>query len=362
MRSGGRGNFRVHRIREFDGLRAVAVTMVVLFHAFRGAALTGGLIGVDIFFVLSGYLITTLLVIEQKKTGRISLLKFYARRACRLVPALWIVLAFCLPLAFWSTKPGEHLTTIAEAATYTINWYVALGIGPPGWIIGHTWSLAIEEQFYLIWPIILIVALSFGPRAPIRVAIAIFALSTAMCVLLSAFNFSVVRIYDGFDTRSSELFVGCILALISLPPTTAHLLTRSWIVPVTICLIVVFTLHLNSRFLGFGGLQFVALMAAWMIVAAQGDTVFGSVLRQRHVVYIGRISYGIYLWHYVLLEILVRRVGAPLAALIGVPLCVALAAASFEWVERPILRMSARYFSPTENGAMRSLASDPASY
>jgi peptidoglycan/LPS O-acetylase OafA/YrhL len=258
----------VHRISEFDGLRAVAVTMVVLFHAFRGAALTGGLIGVDIFFVLSGYLITTLLVREQKKTGRISLLKFYARRACRLVPALWIVLAFCLSLAFWSTKPGEHLTTIAEAATYTINWYIALGIG--------------------------------------------------------------------------------------------HLLARSWIVPVTICLIVVFTLHLNSRFLGFGGLQFVALMAAWMIVASQGDTVFGSVLRQRHTVYIGRISYGIYLWHYVLLEILVRRFGAPLAALIGVPLCVALAAASFKWVERPILRMSARYFSPTENSAMRSLASDPA--
>jgi peptidoglycan/LPS O-acetylase OafA/YrhL len=362
MHSRARGNFRVHRIREFDGLRAVAVTMVVMFHAFRGVALTGGLIGVDIFFVLSGYLITTLLVIEQKKTGRISLLKFYARRVFRLVPALWIVLAFCLLLEFWSTKPAEHLIAIAEAATYTINWYGALGIGPPGWIVGHTWSLAIEEQFYLIWPIILIAAISLGPRAPARAAFVCFALSTTICVLLSAFNFSVLRIYNGFDTRSSELFVGCFLALISIPPKIAQALARSWIVPATICLILVFILHLSSRFLEFGGLQLVALMAAWLIIAAQSNTIFSKALRQQHLVYIGRISYGIYLWHYVLLEILVRRFGAPLAALIGVPLCVALAAASFKWVESPILRMSARYFSPTESSAMRSLASDPASY
>jgi peptidoglycan/LPS O-acetylase OafA/YrhL len=333
------------RVPEFDGLRAVAVSMVILDHAFRQAAFTGGFIGVDIFFVLSGYLITTLLITENEETGRISLLKFYARRALRLIPALWLVLGFCVLTQVFSAHAAEHIQLIGAAALYVMNWVRAFEISS-GWIVGHTWSLAIEEQFYLVWAPLLILALSFGPMALPWVAGVCFILSTLCCLFLSLSGSSPERIYNGFDTRSSALFMGCLLALVPLSESVRHWAARRWLVPIAVLSAVLIGLESKSPILGLGGYQVIALMAAWLILAARGNSYLGATLRHQWLVYLGRISYGIYLWHFVFFELLVSHCTAIVSALIVIPMTIIFAAGSFELVERRFLMVSARRFSP----------------
>lgn len=331
------------RVPEFDGLRAIAVAMVVLAHSFRGTAFSLGGLGVNIFFVLSGYLITSLLMKEHADTGRISLLKFYARRALRLTPALWIVLGFCLITQAFSSKAAEHIPSIGIAALYVMNWYRAFELNND-WILGHTWSLSVEEQFYLVWAPLLTLALSFGPRAAPRwLAAGCLALSTLAYLVLSLSGASSARIYNGFDTRSSELFVGCLLTLAPPSKFIRDKASRWW--PVPIIVISAIVIGIWPPVLGPVVFQTVALMAAWIILIAPGHDRF-AMLRKPWIVYLGRISYGIYLWHYVLLESLYSHgVNAVMSVLISVPVTVILAAVSFELVERRFLALSAQWFS-----------------
>jgi peptidoglycan/LPS O-acetylase OafA/YrhL len=344
------------RVPEFDGLRAAAVAAVILAHTW-GTAFPGGGYGVNIFFVLSGYLITTLLVKEHADTGRISLLKFYARRALRLTPALWIVLGFCLMTQVFSSKAAEHIPSIGAAALYVMNWYRAFEINNnQGWIVAHTWSLSVEEQFYLVWAPLLILTLSFGPKAPRWAAAVCFVLSTLACFTLSLSGSSLARIYHGFDTRSSDLFVGCLLALMPLSEAVREWAARWWLVPTAVLLAALW-----EPIIWLGGSQVIAvakfpvigiainLMAAWLISAAPGHRRF-AILRHPWVVYLGRISYGIYLWHFVLLQLLYSHGGSAIvSALIAIPMTVIFAAVSFELVERRFLAISARWFSPSAN-------------
>jgi peptidoglycan/LPS O-acetylase OafA/YrhL len=344
------------RNQALDGLRAVAVSAVILVHAFRGKAFTGGFIGVDIFFVLSGYLITTLFLTEKKSSGRISLLKFYLRRILRLTPALWFVLAFCTLLLFRSTKVHEQFLAIVAAGTYVMNWALVFGTSE-GWILLHTWSLGIEEQFYLLWPAVLILAMRVNEQSgPQWVAFACLAISTLICVSFAASGFPPADIYYGFESRSSELFVGCLLATTALPGTVENAAARLWFVPVIALTCVLLFAQWESRWLGLGGFQVIAFAAAWLIVAARKDNILANALRLPALVYVGRISYGIYLWHFVLLQLTQARLGPALAATIGIPLSFLLAAASFEFIERPILRYSHRHFAarprPSESTLM----------
>jgi peptidoglycan/LPS O-acetylase OafA/YrhL len=333
------------RNQALDGLRAVAVGVVILVHAFRGKAFTGGFVGVDIFFVLSGYLITTLFLGEKNATGRISLVRFYLRRILRLTPALWLVLAFCALLLFRSTKVHEQFVAIVAAETYVMNWALVFGTSE-GWILLHTWSLGIEEQFYLLWPAVLILAMSVNQRSgPQWAALACLAISTLVCVSLAASDFPPADIYYGFESRSSELFVGCVLATTALPGTVENAAARLWFVPVIALTCVLLFAQWESRWLGLGGFQAIAFAAAWLIVAARKDSVLANTLRLPGLIYVGRISYGIYLWHFVLLQLINARLGPALAATVGIPLSVLAAAASFEFIERPVLRYSHRHFA-----------------
>ena len=193
--------------------------MVMLTHArYRAPYLQGGSIGVDIFFVLSGFLITYLLVREHDRHGhRISLWKFYARRALRLGPALvllLIVLALGGCLFFDPETARSNLIDVAITVVYAVNWARAFDIPPK--LLGHAWSLSIEEQFYLLWPLILIVMLrAISSRQRIATVILLGAVVSYLWrVALALQGASVQRLFNGLDTRADSLLVGCALGLV----------------------------------------------------------------------------------------------------------------------------------------------------
>jgi peptidoglycan/LPS O-acetylase OafA/YrhL len=205
-----------------DGLRALAVLSVIAFHA-ELPRFNGGFLGVEVFFVVSGYLITSLLLDEREKTGRVSLARFWLRRARRLLPALFVLLLATLTLSL-TVAPDSLATTRTDSAAallYVSNWWQVvhqhsyfMSVDRPPLLL-HLWSLSVEEQFYLIWP--LAVAL-FG-RAAKRWVLPVALLGAAASALSMAWSFDPsadpTRIYVGSDTRSSGLLIGAALAVLA---------------------------------------------------------------------------------------------------------------------------------------------------
>jgi len=213
-------NFRLGYRPALDGLRAIFVLMVMASHTempfFRG----GGL-GVTGFFVLSGFLITSILVRERNDTGGINLKAFYARRALRLFPALFVLLAACAvcTIAFSTgAKADAYWQGIGWALAYVSNWPLAIYDELTAWIglLGHTWSLAVEEQFYLTWPLILVALLSLKMKRRWLVGAALLlALASAIWrLVLYSNDVAVARLYYGTDTRAEALLIGCALGLL----------------------------------------------------------------------------------------------------------------------------------------------------
>ena len=204
-------------VPELDGLRGVAILAVMIFHA--GAPfLKGGFIGVDIFFVLSGFLITSLLIEEFDNTKSVSLKNFYMRRILRLGPALILLLTVFCSLSVALLNRKEAAGNIVEALIslfYMSNWARAFQIYPPD-LLGHTWSLSIEEQFYIFWPLILITLLRTAKsRWTIFFAAILIALSAMfMRIGLSISGSSAMRLYNGLDTRADSLMTGCALGIL----------------------------------------------------------------------------------------------------------------------------------------------------
>ena len=204
-----------------DGVRALAVLAVIAFHE-QFAAFHGGFLGVDVFFVLSGYLITDLLAAHWARHGRLDLRGFWIRRARRLLPALAVVLV-TVTAAVAVIEPGQLgalRPALLAAVSYSSNWWQALqhqsyfaGFGPPP-PLRHLWSLAIEEQFYLVWPLILIVTLRTCQRRRLRAAVALAgaALSAVAMAAIYVPGGDPSRVYYGTDTHASALFIGAALA------------------------------------------------------------------------------------------------------------------------------------------------------
>jgi peptidoglycan/LPS O-acetylase OafA/YrhL len=208
-----------------DGLRAFAVTGVVLAHALPGSRyIPGGGIGVDVFFVLSGFLITRILAREISVTGSIDFKLFYMRRLLRLTPPLAFLLLTELAFEFLTSSDfATHEKAALMSASYLMNWNRAFNWWPQG-NLGHTWSLAIEEQFYLIWPALLIF---IYPRRPIRWLSVIIVMVLAWRTYLIHQGASIDRIYNGFDTHSDSLFIGCAVGLF-LPSATFSRFCLRW--------------------------------------------------------------------------------------------------------------------------------------
>ena len=215
----------------FDGLRAVAVVPVLLFHASVSWA-RGGFLGVDVFFVLSGFLITRLLLEERELTGRIALLRFYLRRILRLFPALVAVSVASLIYATIWLDHGQAVRAAHDlfaAATYRMNWVEALHAQPPFGLLDHTWSLSIEEQFYVLWPLGLLLAYRLGRgRGVLVAAVGGAVLSAGLRALLWHSGQPVHRVYYGLDTHADGLLLGCALAAVTLyRPGSARAAMRS---------------------------------------------------------------------------------------------------------------------------------------
>ena len=342
-------------IRGLDGIRAVAVIGVLGFHG-GVAGFGGGLLGVDIFFVLSGFLITSLLIGEWSRTGTLSFRRFYERRARRLLPGLFILLLLVAAYAQWfaetdtlSTLRGDALATIL----YVANWrFIFSGqsyfvhFGPPSPLL-HTWSLAVEEQFYLVWPAVALFVLRRGGRRALAVVAAVGMVASAVLTpVLLHHGVSVSRLYYGTDTRVQEVMAGAVLAIAA--PVIARN-ARAWRWPVTVvgglgALFLLWALHNVSGqgiFLYQGGFLLVAAASAAVIllVVVEPRASLARLLGWGVLGYIGRISYGLYLYHYpIFLMIDNAHTGLSGAALLAVRLSVTFLAAvvSYHVIEMPI--------------------------
>jgi len=327
-----------------DGLRAVAVLLVLAAHL-GIPNMTGGVIGVDLFFVLSGFLITALLLQERERNGEVHYPAFYLRRALRLFPALAILLPVVAVAAHLSPgvdKATADLTTggIPWVALYAANW--ARATGTQLGLFGHTWSLAIEEQFYLLWPtaLFLLVRKRADYSRAVVLALAVAALVAAHRALEWLQGAGIDRVANGTDMRADALLIGCATALAL--HAGFRLRAPVFLVLVAFAVIgwVVVTQTNLSPFLYLGGLTLVAVCAAVIIVALL-ERPLG--LSAKPFVWVGRISYGLYLWHFPIIFLVPLGWPPPARVVVAMTLTFAAAATSWFLVERRFLRLKPRW-------------------
>jgi peptidoglycan/LPS O-acetylase OafA/YrhL len=326
------------RILALDGLRALAVLLVIADHATTNFA--GGGVGVCVFFVLSGFLITGVLAREQERNGRLSLRMFYGRRMLRLYPALIVMLAVTVPL-------GGSAKYAAVAATYMtdlFNTFRSTSLGA----YQHTWSLSLEEHFYLLFPLVLPLALRYRRRAP-----TVFLVAALASFLAAWFGAKAMAANGGHVTaavfdplwQAHGLLIGCALALAMLGGKFVVRRTGWWVSlgAVGVLVIAVLASVTVSRNWAAGWNLLSEIAAAAIIVAmAYGPkpTGLARIFESRVAVWIGERSYALYLWHLPLITILVSDgLSRTRAAAIGVPLAFLAAEISHRWVEAPFLRI-----------------------
>ena len=358
--NGTRVKSAVTRLPGLDGVRAVAVIAVIAFHE-QVPVLPGGFLGVDVFFVLSGYLITDLLVAQWQQHGRLRLGNFWARRGRRLLPALATMLvvvtaatAIIEPSQLAALRPA-----LLAAVTYSSNWWQALHhqsyftqFGPPP-PLQHLWSLAIEEQFYLVWPVLLIVLLSRCRSSRIRASAAWLcaALSALATVAIYLPGADPSRVYYGTDTHSSALLIGSALAL-SWPLQRLRALTADkarvadglGLAGLALLGWAMGHYRGDDRALYPAGLLTAALAAGAVVLAAASPGLVSWVLGLPPLRWIGVRSYGIYLWHWPVIALTTAFLArsqsrpGPLIWAAEAALAVGLAAASWRWIEQPVIQ------------------------
>jgi peptidoglycan/LPS O-acetylase OafA/YrhL len=344
-----------------DGLRAIAAGSVLLYHGGVSWS-SGGFLGVDVFFVLSGFLITALLLTEWERTGGIAILSFYGRRVRRLIPALLLVIAavalytvVLAPTSQVRQLRGDLFSTFG----YFTNWrlvfshrgyFDAFAAPSP---LKHTWSLAVEEQWYLIWPIVVVGLLTLTRRAnrDLRPALAVVATACVASTIWTAVLYTPgtdpSRVYYGTDTRAQELLTGAVLAFIcviagrySLRPPWRGIAGITGIIALAWTFALFAIVDDRTTWLYQGGLLLFSFAVALVILAAiQPRGVITSVLSLGPLRWLGIISYGLYLWHWpIYVAVTSTRTGldgTPLL-LLRLALTVVVATASYYLVERPI--------------------------
>lgn len=354
-----RMNHTTHRAAEYrrdiDGLRAIAVLSVMIFHA-RDTALPGGFVGVDIFFVISGYLISKH-IISEVGTGRFSLAEFYRRRIRRIAPMMLTVVAVTLAIALVLMTP-EDATAVAKTAIWSVTSLVNVHFWrdlDTGYFANttaevpllHLWSLGVEEQFYILWPLLLVVAVR---RMSTLLALA----SGAVLAVLSFASAAVIFPHDPMfayymlPTRAGELLLGALVGVASAKGRLAPSAAVCWMAGAIGFLFIAGSLWLINRHDPFPGWLAVppTLGAALVILAGEGRharTLPG--LSSRPMVFVGKISYSAYLWHWPLFAFYRYGFGEP-DLLTGVVILVAtilLAWTSFELIERPTRRTAAGF-------------------
>ncbi len=340
-----------------DGLRAIAVLAVIAFHLGFGWA-SGGLLGVGVFFVLSGYLITDLLLARHERTGGLGLRTFWVHRARRLLPALAVMLVVVSAwvAVFDRSQLAAFRGDVLAACLYVSNWWLIFHhvsyfarFGPPS-PLGHLWSLAVEEQFYLVWPLLLWLGLRYLSRSRLLGLTLVLALASAVeMAVLYVPGGDPTRVYDGTDTRAFALLIGAALAMVwpsrrlqeRVVPSARLLLDGVGGLALLGVLVMFWQTDEYQTFLYRGGMLLLSVLAAAVIaVAAHPATKLSRLLAWRPLRWLGVRSYAIYLWHYPVIVLT-----TPASATGGVNLwraalqvgaSIGLAALSWRFVEDPI--------------------------
>ncbi len=355
-----RGNQRY--LPGLDGLRALAVGAVVAYHVDLGWA-QGGLLGVGVFFTLSGYLITDLLLGEHESTGHLQLTDFWLRRARRLLPALFVMLAVVVA---WVTLLDRSLLAdirgaVVASALYVGNWWLIAQhssyfaqFGPPS-PLGHLWSLAVEEQFYLIWPWLLWIGLRWRRRragTDTRLAAASLLLAAASAVTMALLyrpGYDPTRVYEGTDTRAFALLMGAALAFVwpsrhlrgEITAGARRILDGAGVVGLAVFGLMVWRTNEYSPFLYRGGMVLLSFGTMLMVAsAASPASRFGRMLGWPPLRWLGVRSYGIYLWHFPIIVLTTPADGRDtlVRSALQVGASIGCAALSWRYVEEPIRR------------------------
>lgn len=343
-----------------DGLRAIAVLAVIAYHVSFDWT-PGGLLGVTMFFVLSGYLITDLLLAQWSEHKRIDFKTFWLRRARRLLPAMFIMLGL-VSLWLFLTDTGRLYSIggdIGSALLYISNWWLIFhdvsyfeSFGPPS-PLGHFWSLAVEEQFYLIWPIALLGALQIARMRGqlLTWTIAAAAISACLMTLLYTPGEDPSRVYYGTDTRAFALLIGASLAIVwpsrklaaNLSLKSRFALNSIGLIGLIVMIAMIVLTKEYDSFLYQGGMVIASLATAAIVAAIVHPAVkLGNVIGLKPLRWLGVRSYGIYLYHYPIIVLTTPQAEFgefhPVRALLQVAATLAIAEWSWRYIEEPIRR------------------------
>lgn len=360
---------RPGRIEGLDGLRAVAIVAVLVYHL-NASWLPGGFLGVDVFFVVSGFLITTLLVRERDRTGRIALSQFWLRRARRLLPALvlCVVTSVLIARAVSQDLLVDIGREIVGALTFSTNWLeITAGTSyfdqTAPQLFMNFWSLAVEEQFYLVWPLLTLALLAFSSRVRVGAAVAVGLTSSLLMATMFTPGSDGTRVYYGTDTHVMGLMAGAALAFAWASPRLAPLVApsrwgrfRAYAVPLALAVLVaeMALLDEQSTWTFRGGIVLASLATAVLVMGVVerrpgGPGLVSRAMRHPALAWVGARSYSIYLWHWpVILLVALDNPSAPgtvshlLTRLWCVLVTVALADLTFRFVETPFRTLGFR--------------------
>ncbi|QUM68192.1 acyltransferase family protein [Staphylococcus delphini] len=349
-----------------DGIRAVAVIAIIIYHL-NPQWLWGGFLGVDTFFVISGYLITSLLLTEYHNTGKIELTSFWLRRVKRLIPAvLFLVMGvLVLTLIFMPTEIQKVRADSIAAIFYVSNWWYIMqnvdyfeqfAVQP----LKHLWSLAIEEQFYLVFPIVLLSLLSFIRRLKsIRIIFLILlVISMITMMVLYVPNENVARVYFGTDTRIQTLLMGVLLALVWPPFQLKAKVNRKMrmmidtagVVGLAILFICFKFVSETNSILYYGGFFLISAVTLLVIASSVHPSgYFAKFLGNKVFTFIGSRSYSLYLWHYPIIVLIhhqfVQGQIPPLVYVVEILLMVLMAEFSYKFIEQPFRKEGFNIFA-----------------
>jgi len=346
-----------------DGLRALAVLAVIAYHL-NLSWVPGGLLGVGVFFVLSGYLITDILVAQWRKNGHLNLKNFWIRRARRLLPGMLLML---LAVSVWIVlfQPAQIASLrsdVIAALLYVSNWWFIFhkvsyfsSFGPAS-PLGHLWSLAVEEQFYLIWPLLLVIGLKYIPRRGklLGLTLALASASAIAMALIYRAGMDPSRVYYGTDTRAFSLLIGAALAFVWPSQTlTTSVSSRTRItlnvvggIALFVILLMMWKTNEFEVFLYRGGLVLLSVVTAMLVATlAHPASYLGKMLGCKPLRWIGVRSYGIYLWHFPIIVLTTPTVDTGgvnvLRDVLQVAASIVIAELSWRLFEEPILNGTA---------------------
>ena len=314
-------------IAAFDGLRAIAIISVMFLHAhfFLGR---NGTIGVSVFFTLSGFLITTLILEEYEKNKKFSLLGFYIRRVMRLFPALYLML-FTVLIYNYIFKTGteqlEIYKEILSSALYLFNISWSWGWTTQNILLVHTWSLAIEEQFYLIWPFLILAALKYKKILSFQFVLLIFIFIS----LFLKYYYKSNPIHNSIIQES--IFIGCLGALFRWNYPKIHIQPIVSIICLLLIILVGFA-PIKIEFNIFNIIAVLTIILILSIVNNTNKTLVNRLLSKKHLVFIGKISYSLYLWHVVIFRLFHWHTTLPPQITFVTKFLVTFIVASFSWL------------------------------